>query len=253
MSAGPVQLIPVRGLPEIVPGDDLGCLLWRALVEQQEELHAGDVAVVTHKVVAKAEGALVDLRAVTPSPLALDFATRWNKDPRQVEVVLRQSVRILRMDRGVLVVETRHGFICANAGVDASNVAGGESVCLLPEDPDASARRIAETLGAHAGFPVPVVISDTFGRPWREALTNVAIGVAGLRPIRDYVGRKDAQGRELRISALAIADELAAATELVMGKLDRVPVALVRGYTYEPGEGSARELVRRPDLDMFRY
>ena len=253
MSAAAVQLIPIRGLPEVAPGDDLGNLLWQALAAQQEDLRAGDIAVVTHKIVAKAEGALVDLRSITPSPLALDFATRWNKDPRQVEVILRQSVRILRMDRGVLVVETRHGFICANAGVDASNVVGEETVCLLPEDPDASARRIAETLGTRAGFPVPVVISDTFGRPWREALTNVAIGVSGLLPIRDYVGRMDAQGRELRVSALAIADELASATELVMGKLDRVPAALVRGYAYEQGEGSARELIRRPEMDMFRY
>ena len=254
MSVGEVTLIPITGLPEIVPGDDLGPLIVAALAQRGRAIEDGDVLVVTHKIVAKAEGAMVDLRTVSPSAMARDYAARWGKDPRQVEVVLQQSARIIRMDRGVLVVETRHGLICANAGVDLSNVPGGEIVCLLPEDPDLSARRIAASVAAAAGGgSVAAIVADTFGRPWREGLTNVAIGVAGLRPLRDYVGQHDPAGHVLRVSTLAIADELASASELVMGKLDRVPAALIRGYPYERGEGSAHELLRKPELDMFRY
>jgi coenzyme F420-0:L-glutamate ligase/coenzyme F420-1:gamma-L-glutamate ligase len=210
------------------------------------------VLVVTHKIVAKAEGALVDLRTVEPSPVARAFGETWSKDPRQVEVVLRHTKRIVRMDRGVIISETRHGLICANAGVDQSNVAGDDIVCVLPDDPDLSAQRVAETVQAETGHTLGVIVSDTFGRPWREGLTNVAIGVAGIRPLRDYVGMKDPQGRTLRVTALAIADELAGAAELVMGKLDRVPAALIRGFRAETGPGSARELLRKPELDMFR-
>jgi coenzyme F420-0:L-glutamate ligase / coenzyme F420-1:gamma-L-glutamate ligase len=253
MSAPDLRLIPIRGLPEVQPGCDLAAEVMSALRGMDTGLHAHDVVVITHKIVAKAEGALVDLGTITPSPLALDFAARWDKDPRQVEVVLRQSVRIVRMDRGVLIAETRHGLICANAGVDISNVAGADTVCVLPEDPDASARRIRSGLQRYTNLELAVIVSDTFGRPWREGLTNVAIGAAGIKPLRDYVGQRDPQGHELRVTALAIADELAAAAELVMGKLDRVPAAVVRGYRYEPGAGSARELLRQPELDMFRY
>jgi len=253
VSLGEVTLIPVGGLPEIRSGDDLGALIVAALVARDQAIEDGDVLVVTHKIVAKAEGALVDLRTVSPSAMARDYAASWGKDPRQVEVVLQQSARIIRMDRGVLVVETRHGLICANAGVDLSNVPGGEVVCLLPEDPDLSARRIVASVEVAGGVNVAVIVADTFGRPWREGLTNVAIGIAGLRPLRDYVGQLDPAGHVLRVSTLAIADELASASELVMGKLDRVPAALIRGYPYERGEGSARELLRRPELDMFRY
>ena len=247
-----IRIVPVRGLPEVSPGSDLGGLIYRALLAAGMHLVESDVLVVTHKVVAKAEDRVVDLNAVEPSPFAMRFAEQWDKDPRQVEVVLRESVRIVRMDRGVIISETKHGLICANAGVDRSNVAGRDEVCLLPVDPDASARRIAESLRRLSATNVPVVISDTFGRPWREGLTNVAIGVAGLRPIRSYIGMLDTQGRTLRVTALAIADELAGATELVMGKVDRVPAAVVRGYTAELGEGSARDLIRLPELDMFR-
>ncbi len=249
---GSVQVLPVRGLPEIKPGDDLGRLIYDALFAADQHPHAGDILVVTHKAVAKAEHRLVDLRDIEPSPFAVQFAQRWQKDPRQVEVVLRESERIVRMDHGVIIAQTRHGLICANAGVDRSNLAGEEQVCLLPADPDASARRIVETFGALAGIQVAVVVADTFGRAWREGLTNVAIGVAGMRAIRSYVGMLDAQGRALRVTALAVADELAGAAELVMGKLDRVPVALVRGYEYEVGAGSGQELIRDPALDMFR-
>lgn len=252
MIPGELRLVPVRGLPEIVVGAVLGAEVAEALAKSGDPIQAGDILVVTHKIVAKAEGALVDLTFVTPSALALEYARRWNKDPRHVEVVLRHSTRIVRMDRGVIISETKHGFICANAGVDASNMMGGDVVCVLPDDPDQSAARIAAEVKARMGFPIPVIVCDTFGRPWREGLTNVAIGVAGVAPIRDYVGQTDSQGRELRVTALAVADELAGAAELVMGKLDRTPAALIRGYAYTLGSGGARTLLRKPEMDMFR-
>jgi coenzyme F420-0:L-glutamate ligase/coenzyme F420-1:gamma-L-glutamate ligase len=247
-----VRLLPIRGLPEIVPGTDVAGALLRALEHDGPRIEPGDVLVVTHKIVAKAEGALVDLRTVTPSAFAARYAERWGKDARQIEVVLQQSVRVVRMDRGVLIAETRHGFICANAGVDLSNVAGEEVVCLLPDDPDASAERIRDGLRARTSMELAVIVSDTFGRPWREGLSNVAIGVAGMAPLRDYVGLRDPFGHELRVTALAVADELASAAELVMGKLDRVPAAIVRGYAYERAPGTGRALVRRPEMDLFR-
>ncbi len=252
MTAGEVGVFPVRGLPEIGRGAVLGSLIAQALAESGSPVRAGDILVVTHKIVAKAEGALVDLATINPSALAVEFARRWNKDARHTEVVLRQSVRIVRMDRGVIISETKHGMICANAGVDASNMMGGDVVCLLPDDPDQSAARIASEVQQVSGCRIPVIICDTFGRPWREGLTKVAIGVAGLAPIQDYVGQLDSQGRELRVTALAVADELAAAAELVMGKLDRIPAAIVRGYSYEPAPGGARALLRKAEMDMFR-
>jgi coenzyme F420-0:L-glutamate ligase / coenzyme F420-1:gamma-L-glutamate ligase len=215
-------------------------------------LEQGDIVVVTHKVVSKSEGQLVDLSSVTPSPRAEEFAAQWSKDARQVEVVLRESARIVRMERGVIIAETRHGFICANAGVDASNVPGDETVCLLPVDPDASARRLRDALRDATGVELAVVITDSFGRPWREGITNVAIGVAGLEPLHDYRGEIDDHGHVLQVSMLAVADEIAASSELVMGKLLRTPVAVVRGYPYVAGEGSARALVRDAAKDMFR-
>jgi len=247
-----IQIIPVTGLPEIHVGAALPELILAAVRSSDNALTDRDVVVVTHKIVAKAEGALVDLRTVEPSAFARDFAAAWSKDARHVEVVLRQSRRIVRMDRGIIISETKHGLICANAGVDQSNISGSEVVCTLPDDPDGSAGRIAAALQELCGCKIGVIIADTFGRPWREGLTNVAIGVAGLRPIRDYIGMPDAQGRPLRVTALAVADELASAAELVMGKLARVPVAIVRGYDVELGQGTARELLRAPELDMFR-
>jgi coenzyme F420-0:L-glutamate ligase/coenzyme F420-1:gamma-L-glutamate ligase len=235
-----------------MPGTDLAAQIVSALAQAGTPVASGDVLVVTHKIVAKAEGALIDLQTVKPSPFAEQYAARWAKDARHIEVVLQQSVRIVRMDRGVLITETPHGFICANAGVDASNMAGEDTVCVLPLDPDASAQRIMDGVRATTGHSVAVIICDTFGRAWREGLTNVAIGVAGLQPLHSYIGVPDAQGRELRVSVMAIADELASAAELVMGKLDRVPVAVIRGFGYEPGAGSARELLRKPELDLFR-
>lgn len=247
----PVSIQGIEGIPEIEAGNDLGRIIADACRAQGETLQDGDVLVVTQKAVSKSEGRFVNLADVEPSPLAIEIATPWEKDPRHVEVVLRESKRIVKMDRGVIIVETRHGLVCANAGVDASNVPGGQ-LMLLPVDPDASARGIRESLRQHTGADVAVIVSDTFGRPWRAGYTEVAIGVAGMLPIIDYVGQIDTHGRELKATWICVADELASAAELVTGKVNRVPVALIRGYAAPRGEGSAKEIVRAAELDLFR-
>jgi coenzyme F420-0:L-glutamate ligase/coenzyme F420-1:gamma-L-glutamate ligase len=208
--------------------------------------------VVTQKIVSKAEGRVISLESVTPSAKAEKLALETEKDPRLVELILQESREIVRQSGPILITETRHGFVCANAGIDASNVGPEGLVCLLPEDPDRSARGIRAAIREKAGVQVAVVISDTFGRAWREGHTNVAVGVAGMSAFVDYVGQTDPHGYELRVSTLAVADELAAAAELVMNKLDAVPVAIVRGYVYPKGDGSARDLVRDREKDLFR-
>ena len=249
-----VSLIGIEGVPEIKADDDLGALLVDACQRQGTPLEPGDVLVVTQKVVSKAEGRVVDLRTVTPSALAIDFAQRWEKDARAVEVVLREAVRIVRMDFGVMITETRHGFVCANSGVDASNVGrrGADHVVLLPVDPDASARRIRDRVRELTGHDVAVIVSDTFGRAWREGAGNVAIGVAGMEPLWDYRGGFDTDGRELHSTVIAVADEIAAASELVTNKLTRVPAAVVRGYPYAPGESGIAPVLRERSKDLFR-
>jgi coenzyme F420-0:L-glutamate ligase / coenzyme F420-1:gamma-L-glutamate ligase len=244
-----IEVLGIEGFPEVRAGDDLNSMISSAVAG---DLQTGDVLVVTHKIVSKAEGRLLDLRTVEPSPLAKDYATRYGKDPRQIEVVLRESRRIVRMDRGIIISETHHGFVCANAGVDASNVPGDDTVCLLPVDPDASAVRLREALAAGTGVEVAVVISDSFGRAWRHGITDVAVGVAGMDPVADYRGLRDPHGYPMEASVLAVADELAAAAELVMGKTEGIPLAIVRGYAYSPAPGSSRELLMPPDRDMFR-
>ena len=244
-----IELVPVGGFPEVRPGDDLGALVAEAV---EAILRSGDVLVVTHKVMSKAEGRLVDLGTVEPSALAKGYAVRWGKDPRQIEVVLRESRRVVRMDRGIIISETHHGFVCANAGVDASNVPGEDTVCLLPADPDASAARLRQALARRLGVEAPVVVSDSFGRAWRFGITDIAIGVSGMHPLADYRGRKDPHGFPLEASVLAIADELAAAAELVMGKTDGVPIAIVRGYAYGRNAGTGQDLLMPPERDMFR-
>lgn len=250
--AAGVSLLPVRGLPELAPGADLPALIVEALAHRGGGLRDGDVVVVTHKAVSKSEGRLLDLRTIEPSPLARRFAARWGRDARQVEVVLRESTRIVRMDRGLIIAETPHGLVCANAGVDQSNVPGQEMVCLLPLDPDASAASVREGLRARAGVDVAVIVSDSFGRPWREGIVNVAIGVAGLAPLVDYRGLPDTEGRVMSATVMAIADELASAAELVTGKLDRCPVVVIRGYAYDHADGRARDVVMDPSRDLFR-
>jgi coenzyme F420-0:L-glutamate ligase / coenzyme F420-1:gamma-L-glutamate ligase len=241
-----VEIIPVENVPEVRPGDDLAALVAAA------DLREGDVLVVTHKIVSKAEGRLVDLAGVDPSPFAKQLAAEHGKDPRQIEVVLRESRRVVKMDRGILITETRHGFVCANAGVDASNVPGDDTVCLLPLDPDASAARLHDALSDRLDLTVPIVISDSFGRPWREGITNVALGVAGMLPLADYRGLTDPHGHPLEASVLAVADELASAAELVIGKTSGIPLVIVRSYRYEAGDGSGADLVMNPSRDLFR-
>jgi coenzyme F420-0:L-glutamate ligase/coenzyme F420-1:gamma-L-glutamate ligase len=251
---GEVRVVPVRGIPEIQSGDDLVAAIVRAIGNAGQPVAGGDVIVVTQKIVSKSEGALVALDTVSPSARAAEWAREWQRDPRLIELVLRESVRLVRMERGVIIAETRHGLVCANAGVDTSNVPPGWAA-LLPADPDASARRLGEGLRRIFDVPVGVVISDTFGRPWREGQTNVAIGVAGLLALTDYRGGVDTFGRPLVSTAIAVADELAAAAELVMRKIDRVPVALVAGTGLGAAAidgSSARSLIRRSEEDMFR-
>jgi len=248
-----IRLLGLDGIPEIQPGDDIAAMIGDAIERSGHGLQPDDVLVVTHKVVSKAEGRLVDLRTITPSTLAASIAGRFGKDARQVEVVLRESTRIVRMDRGVIISETAHGLICANAGVDASNVSN-DTVCLLPVDPDASAAALRSYLEARFGVAPGVIVSDSFGRPWRVGIVNVAIGVAGLPALADYRGYTDAAGYELHVSVLAVADELAAAAELVMNKLDARPVVLVRGYIppVDAPPGTGRDLIIDPGRDMFR-
>jgi coenzyme F420-0:L-glutamate ligase / coenzyme F420-1:gamma-L-glutamate ligase len=252
-----IRILPITGIGEIPPGADLGLLVYEAILAQGLTLQQGDVLIVTQKIVSKAEGRAVQLADIEPSEFARIAAQTGQKDARHIEVVLRESNRIVRMDHGVLITETRQGFICANAGIDESNVNGGDGVVmLLPVDSDRSARelraRLQELSNEGPAFEIGLIISDTWGRPWRTGQVNMAIGVAGLEPLADYRGQYDPYGYELQASVIAVADELAAAAELVMGKIDRVPVALLRGYAYTPGSGNAQALLRDPATDMFR-
>jgi len=249
--AADLHVAALGGIPEVTAGADLASLIADACARANHEVDHGDVFVVAQKIVSKSEGAVVRLDDVEPSARAVEWARTYAKDARLVEVVLRESVRIVRMERGVLISETRHGFVCANAGVDASNVERG-FVTLLPGDPDASAERIRAALAAAVARDVGVIVSDTFGRPWREGVVNVALGVAGLRPLLDYRGCRDVFGRELSSTVMAIADEIASAAELVMRKTARLPVAVVRGATEWIGTGSGAELVRDASRDLFR-
>jgi len=245
------EVIGVEGLPEIAQGDDLGRLIAAAATRQGTALSRNDLLVVSQKIVSKSEGRVVQLSAVTPSPRARAVAEELGRDPRLVEVILSESRRIVRQDKGVLIVETRHGWICANAGVDQSNV-DADTACLLPEDADRSARALRDRLKALTGHQLAILVADTFGRPWREGLTNVAVGVAGLQPLKSYLGERDPAGHVLQATILALADELAGAAEPVMGKLNRIPVVIIRGLEWEPGEGSSRALLRDPARDLFR-
>lgn len=246
---GPVRLIPLHGIPEIEPGTDLAHEIALAADRGGIELD-GRIVVLCQKIVSKAEGRLVSLAEVEPSAEAREIGAAHERDPRQVEVVLRESKRIVRRGHGVLITETRHGFVCANAGVDLSNAPGDEVAVLLPVDPDASARRLHERLSQN-GAHVAVVITDTFGRPWREGLVDVALGSAGISPIRDDRGSLDRSGRELVVTRPAVADQLAAAAGLLMWKAAGIPVVVIEGFPVE-GDGSVRELLRDPATDLFK-
>ncbi len=242
-----LELLGVEGMPEVMHGDDLA-----ELIVARVELQAGDIVVVAQKAVSKAEGRVRHLASVTAGDEAVRLAPHLiaSSDPRVVQVVLDESVRILRSER-VLITETRHGYVCANSGVDHSNVPGSDAVTLLPEDPDASAARLRDRLREMTGAHVGVIVSDTFGRPWRMGIVNVALGVAGLPALLDLRGRTDDAGKKLHATVLAVADEVAAAAGLVMGKTSRTPVVVVRGLELE-GNGSGRDLIRPAAEDLFR-
>lgn len=245
------RVFAIGGMPEVRDGDDLPGLIADALEAQGTPLETGDVLVVTQKIVSKAEGRVVQLDTVSAGDFAKEWAEAWERDARAVELVLRESRRIVRMTNGLILSETRHGWVCANAGIDQSNVSEG-AVCLLPVDPSASAAAIRRGLAARGQADVPVIISDTFGRPWRNGLTNVAIGVSGMQPIYSYIGQTDAAGYDLRVTEMCWADELASAAEPVMNKLDAVPAAVVRGLDVPLEEGDHRPMIRDAAQDLFR-
>jgi coenzyme F420-0:L-glutamate ligase/coenzyme F420-1:gamma-L-glutamate ligase len=248
-----IEVLGIQGMPIVKPGDNLGALISEAARRAGRPVKNGDVVVVTHVVVSVAEGRLINLEEIVPSEFARNLASRLEKDPALVEVVLRESRGIRRIGDGVLITETRHGFVCANSGVDKSNVTGERTVAPLPVDPDASATRIRKEIRKASGCDVAVIVSDTHGRPLRMGEVNVAIGVAGLKPIRDRRGEKDLFGYVLKVKQTAVADELASAAELVIGQADEgIPAAIIRGYEYLPSEDSkATELVRPREKDLF--
>jgi coenzyme F420-0:L-glutamate ligase/coenzyme F420-1:gamma-L-glutamate ligase len=245
------EVIGIEGLPEIGVGHDLARLIVDAARGQQTPLGEADLLVVSQKIVSKTEGRIVRLGDITPSAEAVAVAEEIGRDPRLIEVILRESRRVVRKDKGVLIVETHHGLVCANAGVDQSNV-DADTACLLPEDSDRSARELRDRLRVLTGHDLGIIIADTFGRPWREGLTNVAIGVAGLEPLKSYLGKKDPAGHVLQATILALADELSSAAEPIMGKLDRIPVVIIRGLSWPRGESGSGPLLRDPSRDLFR-
>jgi coenzyme F420-0:L-glutamate ligase/coenzyme F420-1:gamma-L-glutamate ligase len=247
-----ISITAIENIPMVKTGDDLAALIARGLDETGLHLEVGDILVVCQKVVSKSEGRVVDLKDYEPSEFAKNLAKRWEKDPRAVELVLRQTSRIVRNDRGVIIVETGPGWVCANAGVDESNSLETDSAILLPEDPDASARKLRDAMRRRFGVTIAVLITDTFGRPWRDGLTEICLGVAGMNPMLDLRGTTDLGGRELHHTVVAIADEIASAAGLLMEKAGATPAVVVRGYKYEPFEGSAKVLIRPAEADLFR-
>jgi coenzyme F420-0:L-glutamate ligase / coenzyme F420-1:gamma-L-glutamate ligase len=242
-----VEISALSTLPEIRPGDDLSALIRNAAQTEAARIDRGAIVAVAQKAVSKAENAIVDLRQIQPSRMATAWAEQWNKNARLIEVILSQSKRIVKMERGVLIAETRHGFVCANAGVDQSNTDSADFATILPADPDDSARRLRDGLGCGA-----VIVTDSFGRPWREGLVDVAIGVAGLDPLIDCRGTRDRSGRTMTSTVVALGDQLAAAAGLLMSKANGCPVVVIHGFAWQASEGSARALIRRPEQDLFR-
>lgn len=251
-SSNELRLIPIALAEEIVPGDSLADKLLDSLRRNRLHFQSGDILIVKHKIVSKAEGRLVDLGTVTPSAESVAWAKQYDLDARVIELALRESRAVIRRQNGVLITETHHGFLCANSGVDVSNVNGGEQALLLPEDSDRSAANLRRALKKRTRLSIPVIITDSFGRPWREGLTEFAIGIAGMKPLRDDRGRRDSHGYKLKASVEAVADELACAAGLVCGKLNRAPACIVRGFHYAPATGRVRDLLRLPATDLFR-
>ena len=249
-AASEIRIIPLPIAGEVRPGDSLIRLLLESLKHQK--LCPGDILIIKHKIVSKAEGQFVDLKQIKPSATSRRWARRYHLDPRVIELAIAQSRRIVRRERGVLITETRHGLICANSAVDVSNVDGGRHALLLPDDPDRSAAKIHAALKKTLHLSIPVIITDTFGRPWREGLTEVAIGIAGMKALHDYRGQRDPHNYRLQASVEADADQLACAAGLVCGKLARTPACIIRGFAYRPGRGAARDLIRPAANDLFR-
>jgi len=247
-----VRLIPIGVAGEIAAGASIANELLESLRRNRQRLQPGDILVVKHKIVSKAEGRLVDLGTIQPSSESIAWAQQYDLDARVIELALRESRSVIRRKNGVLITETAHGFLCANSGIDVSNVDGGKTALLLPEDPDRSAANLRRTLKKRTGISIPVIITDSFGRPWREGLTEFAIGIAGMKPLRDDRGRSDPHGYKLKASVEAVADELASAAGLVCGKLNRAPACIVRGFAYEAGSGGVGSLLRPPANDLFR-
>ncbi|MGH8012783.1 MAG: coenzyme F420-0:L-glutamate ligase [Candidatus Binataceae bacterium] len=247
-----LSLTAIEHIPLIKQGDDLAVILIRALAGMGLKFENGDVLTVCQKIISKAEGRVCDLNTIEPSALARSFAARYDKDARAIELVLRQTNRIVRMDQGVLIVETGPGWVCANAGIDESNSLAADRAILLPEDADDSAARLRANLQELSGVPLAVIITDTFGRPWRDGLTEVCIGISGMAPMLDLRGSTDLGGRELHHTVIAVADELAAAAGLLMPKAGATPAVLIRGYQYQAAESNARSLVRPAEADLFR-
>jgi len=249
----PLTCYPISGVPLVRPGDDLAALLARAIRDAGLTLEARDVVAVCQKVVSKAEGRIVDLTAVAPSAFASRIAAETDKDPRIIEIILRETTRIVKMGDGHLICETGPGWICANAGIDESNAVRADSVTLLPLDADASAEELRAALSTEAGaVPIGVVITDTFGRPWRDGLVDVALGVAGIGAMLDFRGATDMAGRELHHTMLALGDEIAAAAGLMMDKGSGIAAVVVRGAPWERTRGRGRDLIRPAALDLFR-
>jgi len=248
-----IEIIPILIRDDIKKGDDIADLIIKSIKEKNESLQENDVVIITHKIISKAEGRTTDLRNIVPSEESKKISSNTGKDPRLVELIISQSNEIVKIERDIIITETKHGFVCANAGIDTSNVGKlSDLVLLLPDDPDESARSIRNDLNAKTGVNVGIIISDTFGRPFRKGQVNIAIGVAGIDPIKSYIGKRDMYGKILRVTEIAIADEITSAAELVMGKSSRVPVSIVRGYDFSFNDSSISKVIRSKKDDLFR-
>jgi coenzyme F420-0:L-glutamate ligase / coenzyme F420-1:gamma-L-glutamate ligase len=248
-----IEIIPILIRDDIKKGDDIADLIIKSIKDKNESLQENDVVIITHKIISKAEGRTTDLRNIVPSEESKKISSNTGKDPRLVELIISQSNEIVKIERDIIITETKHGFVCANAGIDTSNVGKlSDHVLLLPDDPDESARNIRNDLNANTGVNVGIIISDTFGRPFRKGQVNIAIGVAGIDPIKSYIGKRDMYGKILRVTEIAIADEITSAAELVMGKSSRVPVSIVRGYNFTFYDSSISKVTRSKKDDLFR-
>lgn len=249
-----IEIIPVRIEREILAGDALEEIILGAIADMNESIADDDIVVIAHKIISKSEERTVDLRQIQPSKESRNIAEKNNKDPRLVELIIRESKQMVKNERGIIIVETKHGFVCANAGIDRSNVAPEDDrVLMLPDNPDLSAAKIRNSVKNKTGKDVAVIVSDTFGRPFREGQTNMAIGVAGIGPIKSYIGQEDIFGKKLNVTEIAIVDEIASAAELAMGKIDKVPVVIIRGYRYRRTiDSTVSKLVRLRENDLFR-